>query len=116
MAIITPYDRGAGPVGLFNITGADSIQNIFLGGASAESIVIPTTALAVMFLFDGPVYYRVDANPVVPTDEITSAGSILVPAEAWSGDNWRPAGRPTSVRFIRVNVVDTIGTLLFYDN
>ena len=116
MATLNAYDRGASPIAVFNLTEADSIQNVFLGAATVESITIPTTATAMLVRADGPIFYRIDADPVVPTTEITSAGSIYIPADTWEGDNWHAAGRPTTVRFIRANAVNTIITVLFYDD
>lgn len=116
MAILTAYDRGASPIAVYNLTEADSIQNVFLGSASVESITIPTTAGVVIFRADGSFYYRVDANPAVPTTEVVSDGSILIPANLWDGDNWENTGRPTTVRFIRATAVNTILTVLFYDS
>ena len=86
MAILTPYDRGAAPVAVYNLTEADSIQNVFLGAASVESITIPTTANMVLFRSDKPFYYRVDADPAVPTAEVTSGGSIYVPSDTWEDE------------------------------
>jgi len=116
MANLIAYDRGAAPIAMFNLTEADSIQNMVLGAATVESITIPTTAQAMLIRADAPVYYRIDADPVVPTTEITSAGSIYIPADTWEGDHWLDTGRPTTVRFIRANAVSTILTILFYDS
>jgi len=116
MATLRAYDTGAGPISAFNLTEADSIQNVFLGSASVESITVPSAAKVMLVKGDRSFYYRVDANPVVPTTEITSGGSILVPADSWEGDSWILEGKPTTVRFIRANAADTILTVLFYDN
>lgn len=116
MAYLRPYDTGAGPISVFNLTAADSIQNVFLGTASAEQITVPTSAKMMLVRADRPFYYRINAAPVVPTTEITSAGSIYVPADTWEGDSWIIQGKPTTVRFIRATAVNTILTVLFYEN
>ena len=116
MAKLSPYDRGAGPISVFNLTEADSIQNVFLGAGTIESITIPAAAQLVIFRADNPFYYQIDDDPVVPSDEITSDGSIYIPENQWDGDNWENEGRPTTVRFIRALATDTIITVLFYDN
>jgi len=116
MTALAPYDRGAAPVSVFNLSSADSIQNVFLGAASVESITIPTTAKMVIFRADKPFYFQVDADPAVPTTEVTSAGSIYVPGDTWDGDDWSLTDTPTTIRFIRTAAVDTILTVLFYDS
>lgn len=120
MAKLTAYNRGDGNIALFNLSEADSIQSIFLGGAGVETLVRPAAARSVLMRADGAFFYKIDGNPAVPTNEVTSGGSIYMPADSWEGDVWYPvtgglAALPTDLRFIRKGSDDVIITLLFFN-
>lgn len=121
MTKLVSYNRGDGNIALFNLSDADTAQTIFLGSGTAETLVRPATARAVLMRADNPFFYEIDNTPVVPTAEETSGSSIYMPADSWEGDHWYEAmatgglaSLPTDLRFIRKNAVDTIITLLFY--
>lgn len=123
MAKLVSYNRGDGNIALFNLSDADSKQTIFLGSGTAETLVRPALSRSVLMRADNPFFYEINNTPVVPTADETSGSSIYMPADSWEGDHWFEsmalgglAQLPTNLQFIRKNAVDTIITLLFYND